>query len=58
MNKHTDGYLLYQWANVKIPGEPVILSSHRSLSLYKSKAISYEFRLYSNSKTEEGLNII
>lgn len=54
MNKHTDGYLLYQWANVEIPGEPVILSSHRSLSLYKSKAISYEFRLYSNSKTEEG----
>ncbi len=53
MNNHADGYLLYQWANKEIPGNSVILSSHRSLSLYKAKVIPYEFRLFRNSKTNE-----
>ena len=51
MNNHTDGYLLYEWANKEIPDNSVILSTHRSLGLYKFKAISYEFRLFNTSKT-------
>jgi len=56
MNNHTDGYLLYEWANKEIPDDSVILSTHRSLGLYKFKAISYEFRLFNTSKTNSGFN--
>ena len=56
MNNHTDGYLLYEWANKEIPDNSVILSTHRSLGLYKFKAISYEFRLFNTSKTDNGFN--
>ncbi len=56
MTQHADGYLLYQWANKEIPDNKVILSTHRSLSFYKHKAITAEFRLYSTSKSQDGFN--
>jgi len=54
LTKNADGYLLYKWANKVIPDNSVIISSHRSIAFYKYKAISYNFRLFTNSRTENG----
>ena len=54
LEKNADGYHLYKWANSILPDNTVIISSHRSLALYKYKALSYEFRLYEKSYGKEG----
>ena len=54
LEKSADGYLLYKWANDVLPDDAVIITTHRSIAFYKHRAISYEFRLFTNSFKEKG----
>ena len=54
LEKNADGYLLYKWANDVLPDDAVIITTHRSIAFYKHRAISYEFRLFTNSFKEKG----
>lgn len=56
LKDNADGYMLYNWANNVLPDDVVIISTHRSLSFYKHKAVSYEFRFFPNSLTKDGFN--
>ena len=56
LEKNADGYLLFKWANEVIPDNSVIISTHRSISFYKHKAIPYEFRLYTSTERIDSFN--
>ena len=58
LTKNADGYTLYKWANDILPDNAVLISTHRAHAFYKNKVISYEFRNFKNSYSEEGKSTI
>ena len=54
LTKNADGFTLYKWANDILPDNAVLISTHRAHAFYKNKVISYEFRNFKNSYSEDG----
>lgn len=63
LSKNANGYSLFKWANTKLKKEDVLFSTHKSISLGKSKFIPTDFLPYvdfnnkdSNIITDEIMN--
>jgi hypothetical protein len=52
LRKYGEGYLLYEWANKKLPSNSVILTSHRSYIFSDYPFVSYEFRLFVRTQNQ------
>ena len=52
MIKNANGYELAQWTNSKLSEEDILLSTHRSISLFKNKTFSNMFTWHTNKKNK------
>ena len=55
MIKNANGYQLASWTNQQLNANDILISTHRSVSLFNTKTISNLFTWYINSKNKSSL---